>query len=96
MHILAYNAYQDIYLAYYPYFRNAYLCIFSFAYFYIFPAYMCIWIFAYKRFFGICIFLYILAYKHIFCIFHLCILCILSTYLVLHILAYFEMLISAS
>ena len=27
MHILAYNAYQDIYLAYDTYFRNAYLCI---------------------------------------------------------------------
>ena len=26
MHILVYNAYQDIYLAYYAYFRNAYLC----------------------------------------------------------------------
>ena len=32
MHILVYNAYQDIYLAYNSYFRNAYLCIFSFAY----------------------------------------------------------------
>ena len=31
-----------------------------------------------------------------FCIFHLCIWCIFSAYLVLHILAYFEMLISAS
>ena len=61
-----------------------------------FFAYTCIWIFAYKCIFVICIFLYIIAYKHIYCIFHLCILCIFSAYLVLHILAYFEMLISAS
>ena len=33
---LAYNAYRDMHLAYYAYFRNAYLCIFSFAYFCIF------------------------------------------------------------
>ena len=33
MHILACNAYQDIYLAFYAYFRNAYLCMFRFAYF---------------------------------------------------------------
>ena len=93
--------YQDIYLAYYAYFRSAYLCIFSFAYFCIFFAYICTWIFAYSCIFVLCIFLYILAYKHIFCIFHnfhLCILCIFSAYLVLHILrlAYFEMHISAS
>ena len=36
------------------------------------------------------------AYKYIYCIFHLCILCIFSACLVLHILAYFDMLISAS
>ena len=42
VHILAYNAYQDIYLAYNAYFRNECLCIFSFAYFYISFAYTCI------------------------------------------------------
>ena len=81
MHILAYNAHQDKYVAYYAYFRNAYLCIVSFAYFCMFYAYMCLWIFAYEWIFVICIDLYILAYKtyilhisfvhilHIFCIF---------------------------
>ena len=84
MHILAYNAYQDIYLGYYAYFRNANLCILSFAYFCIF---FCIYM--HIIVFMICIFLYIIAYKHIFCIFHLCILCIFFACLVLHVFAYF-------
>ena len=96
MHIVTYFAYQDIYLAYYAYFRNVYLCIFSFAY-------LCIFFCIYMNM-DICIQMYICGLhifyiqhiKHMFCIFHLCILCIFSAYLVLHILAYFEMLISAS
>ena len=93
MHILAYNAYQDIYIAYYAYFRNAYLCIVSFSYFCMF--YMCLWIFAYEWIFVICIVLYILAYKtyilHISFV-HAYFLHILYC-IFLHI---FEMLVSAS
>ena len=60
MHILAYNAYQDIYLAYNAYFRNAYLCIFSFAYFYIFCAYICTYLSLTSMIFLLfCIFMYV-------------------------------------